>query len=228
MDEREIYHIGIHKTAIISTHAWQAWIATAENTYAGSIHSWINEGSSLIRSNYCQLDWFLLVTMPGLERYIKRELGLRISAIVSCYALMNNIIIMHFYFSQVLAVLNIIAAAVCIDGLQKQDLVLPEIGPYAYVNLKVANGWLICFSLMLIIFQIAAIVELFADIKLLKIKFPCGGSLWYLVTIIVSYNTWLSVTLIIVIVLSNNARNFLQAVFSSLGSLGHFSLWQFL
>ena len=81
--------------------------------------------------------------------------------------------------------MNIIAAAVCIDGVQK----VPETGPYAYVNLKAANGWLICLSLMLMIFQIAAIVELFANIKLLKIKFPCGGSLWYLVTIVVSYIT---------------------------------------
>ena len=82
---------------------------------------------------------------------------------------------------------NIIAAAVCINGMQKRETIgLSEFGPYATINLQVINGWLICFSLMLMVFQIVAIVDLFTDIKLLKIKFPCGSSLWYLVTIIVS------------------------------------------
>lgn len=106
-------------------------------------------------------------------------------------------IILYWYCNvQVLAAFCIIAAAICIDAKQKREsngLPFTANPPwlvrdaYARINIRAANGWLLLVSIVLIIFQIAAIVELFADIKLLKIKFPCGGSLWYFVTIIVSY-----------------------------------------
>ena len=98
---------------------------------------------------------------------------------------------------QVLAAFCIIAAAVCIDARQKREskgLPSPYIanlpwivlGAYDRINIQAANGWLLFVSIVLIIFQIAAIIGLFVDIKVLKIKIPCGGSLWYLLTIIVS------------------------------------------
>lgn len=149
------------------------------------------------------------------EKYIRRELGLRISAIVSMQLLihiariivqilhnMHDQYILYFYiYLQILAALCIIAAAICIDAKQKRDLHgLPNplqhnlpwlvLDAYRHIDVRAANGWLIFVSIVLIIFQATAIVELFVDdIKVLKIKIPFGGSLWYLVTIIVSHHS---------------------------------------
>ena len=59
---------------------------------------------------------------------------------------------------------------------------------YAFygVNLRATSGWLIFISLVVTTFHMVAIVDLFTDIKLLRIKIPLGKSLWYLFTIIVS------------------------------------------
>ena len=99
----------------------------------------------------------------------------------------------YFYiYLQILAALCIIAAAICIDAKQKRDLHGRQLvlDAYSHIDVRAANGWLIFVSAVLIIFQTAAIVELFVDdIKVLKIKIPFGGSLWYLVTIIVSHHS---------------------------------------
>lgn len=84
---------------------------------------------------------------------------------------------------QVLAAFSLISGAVCLSG---AELIGPEFLETLYhINLRAINGWLLFISLITIFFEVAVIMEPFANIRFLKIKIPIGGCLWYLITIIV-------------------------------------------
>ena len=84
---------------------------------------------------------------------------------------------------QVLAAFSLISGAVCLSG---AELFGPEFLETLYhINLRAINGWLLFISLITIFFEVAVIMEPFANIRFLKIKIPIGGCLWYLITIIV-------------------------------------------
>ena len=110
---------------------------------------------------------------------------------------MVSIIILYFYiYLQILAAMCIIAASICVDKQDLHGLPLQHnlswfvFDAYRHIDVRAANGWLIFVSTVLVIFQTAAIVELFVDdIKVLKIKIFFGGYFWYLVTIIVSHHS---------------------------------------
>ena len=84
---------------------------------------------------------------------------------------------------QVLAAFGLIAGAVCFSG---AELIRPEFLETLYhINLRAINGWLLFMSLIMIFFKVAVIMELFSNIRFLKIKIPIGGYLWHLITLIV-------------------------------------------
>ena len=83
---------------------------------------------------------------------------------------------------QVAAVIGVIVGSACIDKIPlytNDDVIFG-------VNLRATNGCFIFLSLVEIILQIVAVIELFLDVKLIKIKIPLGNTLWYLVNLIVS------------------------------------------
>ena len=53
-------------------------------------------------------------------------------------------------------------------------------------NTRAAAGWILFLSLVVFMYQIFAIYQLFVYTKLLYIKIPVGKSLWYLFPLIVS------------------------------------------
>ena len=87
---------------------------------------------------------------------------------------------MYDHCLQVLVVGSIAVASTCIHGILVSGLATDSHPAIAI------NSWFILLSLIITIFEIVAIGELFTDIKLLNIKIPFRHSLWYLSTIIVS------------------------------------------
>ena len=89
---------------------------------------------------------------------------------------------------QILAAGSIAVASTCIHGILVSGLASNSIPGVAI------NGWFILLSLVVSVFDIVAIGELFIDIRVLNIKIPFHHSLWYLSTIIVSFirSRWLS------------------------------------
>ena len=82
---------------------------------------------------------------------------------------------------QILAAGSIAVASTCIHGILVSGLASNSIPGVAI------NGWFILLSLIVSVFDIVAIRELFVDIRVLNIKIPFHHSLWYLSTIIVSF-----------------------------------------
>ena len=82
---------------------------------------------------------------------------------------------------------SIVLASICISGLVYLPVTELQFSfSYPRVNVRVINGFIISLALLELIFQVVAIVWLFADIAFLNIKIPLGKTTWYLFNIIVS------------------------------------------
>ena len=83
---------------------------------------------------------------------------------------------------QVLAAGSIAVASTSIHGILESGHLTTDF----HAGIAI-NGWFILLSLIVSIFDMVAIGELFTDVRVLNIKIPFRHSLWYLSTIIVSF-----------------------------------------
>ena len=76
----------------------------------------------------------------------------------------------------------IISSSVCLDELRFTKQTDSQI----VTNTQAAAGWILFLSLIVCMYQIFAIFQLFFYLKLLYMKIPVGKSLWYLFPLMVS------------------------------------------